>query len=74
MLPLLLTSPAARPMRPASATMRPRFLTSPCVPVIETETPGVPVSINCTFCPAASSTSPFGAFSVPVLATLGATR
>jgi hypothetical protein len=74
MLPALLTRPAARPMRPASAAMRPRFFTSPAVPVMATETPGVPVSTSCTFWPAASSTSPLGAFSVPVLVTPGATR
>ncbi len=74
MLPLLVTRPAARPMRPASAAMRPRFFASPGVPVMATETPGVPVSTSCTVCPAASSTSPLGALSVPLLTTLGPTR
>ena len=72
--PALVTRPAARPMRPASATMRPTFVTSPFAPLSVIETPGCPVSTSCTFCPAASNTSPREACSVPVFSTFWPTR
>ena len=66
---MFFTRTPAMPMRPASAAICPRLVTLPSAPVISTLTPGVPVSTNCTVCPAARITSPLGALMMPLLVT-----
>ena len=68
--PLLRTMTPAMPMRPASATIWPRLVALPALPVMSTLTPGVALSIRLTVAPAASMVSPLGVVMMPSLATL----
>ena len=73
-VPLFFTSTPAIPIRPASLAIVPRLVTFPSRPVISTFTPGVPVSMSPTVCPAARMTSPLGALISPLFSTAGPTR